>query len=119
MSIAAGKLRHRIEIQEYQYQGQDPTTGQETRSWVTVHECWASIEPLSVRDLIAAQANQSRVTARIVIRYVDGINATMRVVHAKRGESIVYEIEGVMEDQDSGIEYQTLMCAKGVSINGQ
>ena len=119
MSIAAGKLRHRIEIQEYQYQGQDPATGAETRSWATVHECWASIEPLSVRDLIAAQANQSRVTARIVIRHTDDIDATMRVVHIKRGESIVYEIEGVMEDQDSGIEYQTLMCAKGVSINGQ
>lgn len=119
MSIAAGKLRHRIAIQAHQYIGQDSSTGEEVRKWATVRECWASIEPLSARDLIAAQAAQSKATARITIRYADDIGASMRILHVRRGKEVIYEIEGVLEDATSGIEYITLLCAKGVSIDGR
>lgn len=119
MSIASGKLRHRIEIQAHQYIGQDSTTGEENRDWVKVRECWASIEPLSARDLIAAQAAQSKATARITIRYADDIDASMRITHVRRGKVVIYEIEGVLEDPTSGLEYITLLCAKGVSIDGR
>lgn len=119
MSIAAGKLRHRIAIQAHQYVSQDPKTGEEKRDWVTVHECWASIEPLSARDLIAAQAAQSKATARITIRYADDIDASMRIRRLRRGKEVIYEIEGVLEDPISGLEYITLLCAKGVSIDGR
>jgi len=118
MSIAAGKLRHRIQIQAHQYIGQDPMTGEEQRGWVMVRECWASIEPLSARDLIAAQAAQSKATARITIRYADDIDASMRIRHVRRGKEVIYEIDGVLEDPVSGLEYLTLICAKGVSIDG-
>lgn len=119
MSIAAGKLRHRIAIQAHQYISQDPSTGEELRDWVTVRECWASIEPLSARDLIAAQSAQSKATARITIRYADDIDASMRIRHVRRGKDVIYEIEGVLEDPISGLEYITLLCAKGVSIDGR
>lgn len=119
MSIAAGKLRHRIEIQAHEYVSQDPETGEETRDWVTVRECWASIAPLSARDLIAAQAAQSKATARITIRYADDIDASMRIRHERRGQKVIYEINGILEDPESGIEYMTLLCAKGVSIDGR
>ena len=119
MSIPAGRLRHRIEIQEYKYISQDTDTGEEKRDWVTAHECWAAIAPLSARDLIAAQAAQSKVTARITIRYVDDIDASMRIIHTKRGKDVIYEINGIMADPDSGIEYLTLLCSEGVSVDGQ
>lgn len=119
MSIAAGKLRHRIALQSHQYVGQDPVSGEELRDWVTVRECWAAIEPLSARDLIAAQAAQSKATARITIRFADDIDASLRVLHLRRGKEVVYEIEGVLEDPNSGLEYITLLCAKGVSIDGR
>lgn len=119
MAIDAGKLRHRIAIQEYQFIKQDPSTGEETRDWASIHECWAAIEPVSAREFVAAQAAQSKVTARITIRYVDGIDASMRIVHAKRGKDVIYNIEGVLADKDSGLEYLTLPCSEGVSINGQ
>lgn len=119
MSLASGNLRHRVDIQEFKFLSQDPVTGEETRGWSSVRECWASISPLSGRDLIAAQAAQSKVSARIVIRYAEGIEPYMRVVHKKRGNPIVYEINAILEDTDSGIEYLTLLVSRGVSIDGR
>lgn len=119
MSISAGKLRHRVKIQEYRFVSQDPVTGEEQRDWVTVRECWASIEPLSAREFVAAQSTQSKVSARIVIRYADDLDASMRIVHVKRGKQIIYNIEGNLPDKDSGLEYITFPVSHGVSINGQ
>lgn len=119
MSIAAGRLRHRISIQEYAYLGQDPETGAEIREWRDFRTCWAAIEPLSVREFTAAQATQSKVTTRITIRHADGINAAMRILHTVRGVTRVYNIEGILADKDSGLEYLTLPVSEGVSIDGQ
>jgi len=59
--MRAGKLRHRIVIQE-QRVVQNATTGEETKTWVDCFNVVASIEPLSTREFIAAQAQQSEVT---------------------------------------------------------
>ncbi len=72
---------------------------------------WAGIEPLSARDFIAAQAVQSEVTARIVIRYREGVTAAMRIKHAGR----LYTIHGVLPDAKSGREYLTLPVSEGVN----
>jgi SPP1 family predicted phage head-tail adaptor len=55
--------------------------------------------------------NHTKVVARITIRYRENINATMRVVH--KGKA--YNIEGVLPDPDSGMEYLTLPVSEGVS----
>jgi SPP1 family predicted phage head-tail adaptor len=62
------------------------------------------VEPLSARELIQAQAMQSEVSARITIRWLSGVKATMRIVHG----SAIYRIHGVLGDRDSGREYLTL-----------
>lgn len=110
--MQAGKLRHRIDFQ-IQGEVQDPVTGEMVLGWATV---WAkvpaAVTPLSVRDLIAAQAAQSEATARIVIRYRSGVLPTMRIIY--RGE--VYDIKGpALPDPGSGLEYLTIMVAKGVN----
>ena len=111
--MQAGKLRHRIQLQR-QVQGQDPETGATVLVWqdwpAPGKKLWASIEPLSARDFIAAQAGQSEITARIVIRQRDGVLPTMRALH--RGK--VYAIHGVLPDPDSGREYLTLPVSEGV-----
>ncbi|VVN83860.1 hypothetical protein PS704_01312 [Pseudomonas fluorescens] len=72
----------------------------------------ASVEPLSARDLIAAQAGQSEASGRVVIRYRAGVLPTMRIIH--RGD--VYTIQGQpMPDPVSGLEYLTILVAKGVN----
>lgn len=114
MALSAGRLRHRIRIERPDYT-QDPITGEMVLSWELVADkVPAAIEPLSAREFIAAQATQSAVTARIVIRRRD-IDATMRIIHRGR----IYNIHGVLADPESGLEYLTLPCSEGVSINGQ
>ena len=105
-----GKLRHRITLQRPGL-SQDPQTGEMIPGWQDVAPAWASIEPLSAREFIAAHAGQSEVTARIVIRYRADVDATMRALH--RGK--VYNIHGVLADPKSGLEYLTLSVSEGVN----
>lgn len=110
--MRAGDLRHRITFQALG-PAQDPVTGEEIEGWATVWEkVPASVEPLSARDLIAAQAGQSEASGRMVIRYRPGVLPTMRILH--RGD--VYNIQGPpLPDPDSGLEYLTILVAKGVN----
>lgn len=107
--MRAGKLRHKVTIQAPGLT-QDPVSGEMVAGWSDFASVWASVEPLSARDFIAAQANQSEITARIVIRYREGILPTMRILH--RGK--VYGIQGVLPDADSGLEYLTIPVSEGV-----
>ncbi|WP_433738993.1 phage head closure protein [Pseudomonas putida] len=110
--MRAGSLRHRITFQALS-QTQDPETGEMLPGWVPVWESVpASVEPLSARDLIAAQAGQSEASGRMVIRYRAGVLPTMRILH--RGD--IYNIQGPpLPDPDSGLEYLTILVSKGVN----
>lgn len=111
MSLSAGRLRHRISIQK-QKNLQDPDTGELRTIWQDVAtNVSAAIEPLSVREFIAAQQMQSAVTARITIRYRDGLTPGMRIVHGSR----IYNPQGWLSDPDSGLEYLTAPCSQGVN----
>ncbi|OHV12122.1 phage head closure protein [Kushneria phosphatilytica] len=111
--MRAGKLSHRVNIEEKQMT-QNPETGAMEESWaVRWGNVPASIEPLSAREFVASQAVSSQVTARVVIRWRPGIKPTMRVVHTRRGERHIYNIEGQLPDEDSGMEYVTLPVSRG------
>lgn len=109
--MKAGTLRHPIEIQHFSAV-RDPGTGEFGEpDWRAFANTWASVEPLSAKDLIAAQAAQSEATARVVIRYRPDVLSTMRIIH--RGQ--IYSIEGPpLEDDKSGQEYLTILVSKGV-----
>lgn len=109
MALAAGKLRHRVSLQRQQLT-QNAATGEMTTTWVVVAEAWASIEPLSARELLAAQAMQSQVTARIVMRKRE-IDASWRIVSGTKR----YNIHGILTDPVSGAEYITLPCSEGLT----
>lgn len=109
--MQAGKLRHRIDIEEF-IAVRDEESGEFGEpDWVSKWpRCPARVEPLSARDLVAAKAAQSEATARMVIRYRPGVLSTMRIIH--RGQ--IYSIEGPpLEDPNSGLEYLTLLVSKG------
>ena len=107
--MEAGKLRHRIEIQDYT-ETQDLVTGAVTKTWGTIATVWASIEPLSVKEFIAAQSEQSKVSLRVTIRYRSDMQPNMRLYHTATGRT--FEIEGVLADKNSGLEYLTLPCSE-------
>ena len=108
--MQAGKLRHRIALQK-PVNIQDPESGEVTPTWEEVAIIWAEVVPLSVKEFIAAQAGQSEVTARIKIRRRTDVTAKHRIIY--RGQ--IYNIEGVLPDPESGIEYLTLPCSQGVN----
>jgi len=127
MTLAAGRLRHRVLIEQYvlavDSNGdaiQDTNTGETTGSWQELATVWAAIEPLSAREFLAAQAMQSKIEAKIVIRHRMGLNAAMRLVHMINGaRGPVYNPAGFLADKDSGLEYLTIPVSAGVSTSGQ
>lgn len=110
--LNSGKLRHRVILQQ-PVSTQDQNTGEELiTSWQDVSSVWASIEPLSAKEFVVSQAEDSKVTTRIMIRYRSDINAAMRFYHAAK--DAYYNIEGILSDKDSGLEYITCPCSEGL-----
>ncbi|WP_318594326.1 phage head closure protein [Enterobacter kobei] len=108
--MQAGKLRHRVTIQE-PVMVQNSETGAVNKTWLDVATVWAEVSPLSAREFIAAQASQGEITTRITIRFRTGITRKHRILF--RGG--IYNIEGVLPDPDSGREYLTLPCSEGLN----
>lgn len=108
--LRAGRLRHRVDVEDLVVT-QD-SDGDMVEEWVTfAARVPAEITALSGRELIAAQAVQSRVSTRIVLRRLPGLLARMRITH--RG--VAYNIEGVIPDPVSGIRFVTLPCSSNVN----
>lgn len=110
--MQAGKLRHRITV-EHKTQAQDQDTGEITDSWAEYCTIWADVSDLSTKDQIAAQASQSDIRARAVVRYsptAAAIDSAMRVLF----ESYYYRIDGKpTRDLNSRREYLTINLATG------
>jgi SPP1 family predicted phage head-tail adaptor len=99
----AGRLRHRITIQE-------PVTarngyGEAITTWTAVATVWASVEPLSGREYFAAEHVQSEVTHRVRMRWQSGITPDMRVLFNGR----VLKIDAVINYGERRTDLQ-LMC---------
>lgn len=109
--IQAGKLRHRIVIQKPVIT-QDQNSGAYITNWQDADSVWCAIEPISAREFIASQVEDSKVTTRITIRYRSDVNHSCRLYHAAKNK--YYNIEGVLADKNSGLEYLTLPCSEGI-----
>lgn len=112
--MQAGRLRHRVLFERPVVELD--SDGAQVETWVEAFPAVpdgisAEIIPLNARELIAAQAVQSKVTTRIKVRYRPGYAARWRATH--RGT--VYNIEGVLPDADSGFDTVTLLCSSGVN----
>lgn len=107
MSLAAGSLRHRIEIHAID-SIQDSDTGNMEPSYPLFANAWANVRPATVREFTAAGAEYSKVSIVVTIRYIAGVQRSMRIRHGER----LYNIEGVLPDPISGREYVTLPCSE-------
>lgn len=115
--LDAGRLRHRVKIQYLETlmdsagNTQDDN-GELLQEWMELGVVWAAIEPLSAREFVSAQAEQSKVVAKIIIRHRNDIDPSMRIYH--QAQDKYYNIEGILTDKDSGLEYLTLPVSEGV-----
>lgn len=101
----AGKLRHRVTIQK-PVETQN-TYGEPEVRWQDVATVWAQVEPLRGREYFAAKQMVSEVSVRVVIRYMAGVTAKMKVVHG----SNEYLIETIINVMERNRELQ-LMCVR-------
>lgn len=92
--------------------------GGRTETFTEVLNVWAAIEPMTGREVYVSAQQQSRVDARITIRYQSSLADTKtaaknRVVFGSR----VYNIAAVRNLGDDlkteGMEFQQLMCVEG------
>lgn len=114
MAIDAGRLRHDIRIEYFDYARdsdgeviQNPDTGEVIEEWIELYRVYGAVEPIRAREFISSQALQSEITANITIRFIDNLKHDMRIRHVRGGSlsDIVYEPKGFIHDTESGIEY--------------
>lgn len=86
--IQAGRLRHRVTIQTVS-EAQN-SIGEIVETWITFATVWARIDPLSGRQLLAANQLDEPVSARMLMRYMPGITGKLRVVYS----GTTYNIRG-------------------------
>lgn len=110
--VASGDLRDRVQLQRKGV-AQSPTTGEMLESWTTVATVWADMHYQSVREFIAAAAEQSEVRGYAMIRYRSDVDAKWRVVYRGR----YYGVLGVMPDNESGREHLTIALSEGVRLD--
>lgn len=101
--MRSNELRQVVKIQ-HKTDGWDENNHPIPDAWQDYKTLYAKITHLSGKDLIAAQAAQSEVVARMKINYRTDIDTTMRVLHKGR----IYSIASpALDDADSGNEYCT------------
>lgn len=116
MTSLSRRLRHFINIQQVTRE-RDVTTGEFTDVWTTIHEnIDCDIVDQSVRGYLQSRADQSEVQARVEIRYMEGLDSTMRFVgqcscHLNK----VYNPVGMLADNVRGNESLTFPCSQGVN----
>lgn len=111
MGQSAGELRHRVIIQQYNQGGRDDDGFPLGEGWSEYVKLWAKVTPLSAKDLISAQADQSEVTARMKIRYRTDITTDMQVIWKGRVFSIKSQ---ALDDNEDSYTYCTFLLGQGV-----
>lgn len=85
--MRSGNLRHRITIQ------QNTRTQNEIDEWIDgwseFATVWAAIEPAIGKEYYAAKQIDSRVDGKIRIRYLEGLEPTMRIIWGERILNII------------------------------
>ena len=111
--MQAGRLRHSVTIQ--QRTATVDGYGQQSTAWTDVITALAAIEPLSGRELFAAQAVQSEVSHRVTIRYrseldVPRTGAALRVAFGSR----VFDVHAVLNMGERDREMH-ILCSEGLT----
>ena len=101
----AGKQRHKVELQSYT--ASRDSFGGEIETYATYAKTWASIEPLSGRELVYAQQVSEITKIRITIRYNSSVDVKHRIKFGLR----LFDINAIMDTEERNKE-MTLLCSE-------
>jgi SPP1 family predicted phage head-tail adaptor len=91
MALDPGRLRERVTVQRATVSRN--SIGESVQTWSDLVERWASVEGLSGREVLQSGQQQTEVTHRVRMRYVDGMTHTDRLLWRGR----VLEISSLLE----------------------
>lgn len=104
--MRAGNLRSRVTIQS---RSSTPDSfGEQGSAWQDVATVWASVEPLSGRELLSAQQVQGEISHRVRCRFRSGVTTAHRLLFAGR----VLDIQAVINPQERGVMLE-ILCREG------
>lgn len=109
--MRAGPLDKRVTLQSPG--GAGDAYGERSTTWTVVATVWASITPLSARELMAGGQLQGEITHRIQLRYSSttaSITADWRVVYGSRVFVLAAPPRNVNESNDM----LELLCSEGL-----
>ena len=106
MTLGAGKFDQRITL-ERRVMVED-AAGQEVISWTPVASMWAQVQALRGREFFAAAQLQQEQTLKVRIRYLAGLDVTMRLLWLDRP----HDITGIIPVGRN--EIIEIMCLQGV-----
>lgn len=112
--MRAGRLRHRV---TFQYHAEVVGSGGErTKTWGDLATVWASVDPMTSRELNTNSQIQQNTTHKITVRYNPphyAKSGDTRVLFGNR----VFHVIGAMSKMERGIETE-LMCEEvaGVTV---
>lgn len=109
--MRAGYLRQYVTIEQLT-QARN-AVGELTETWETFATGWADIKPTSAAEQIRGGQLGQDITHKVVMRYVEGVSADMRLVHAGR----TLAIRSVINRGERGAEMQ-LVCVEGGTRGG-
>lgn len=104
--IDPGRLRERVTVQSATETRNN--LGESVQTWSTFAERWASVEGLSGREVLLSGQQQTEVTHRVRMRYVEGMTQRMRLFWRGR----VLEITSLLE-HNNRTEHE-LLCTEDV-----
>ena len=105
MLTGIGKLRHRIGIQTSS--DTQNAYGEIEKAWTTAKTVWASVEPLTGRELFQAQQVVATASHRVRIRYDSTVTETSRVLFGSR----IFDINAIMNRDERNAEIE-LLCTE-------
>ncbi len=98
-----GPLRHRVALQSATSSLDE--YGGAGLSFSTDATVWASVEPISGRELISAQQQHAETTHRIRVRYTTNVTQESRIVW----ESRIFEVVSLIDNKEKKRMIE-LMC---------
>jgi SPP1 family predicted phage head-tail adaptor len=104
VSVAVGRMRHRISVEARTLNKN--AYGEDVETWSVLFQTWAWVRSLSGRELMQAQQVQSLATHEVTMRYRPGLDATVRVDRDGRKFNVVALIP------DEKNEKLRLLCAE-------
>jgi len=109
MMIAAGRLNKKLQLQ-VQSAAKDGFGHKNKTDWEDVCTLFASVEPMSGRQMMASQQKIGEITHRVQMRYRDGINSGHRFLFRGR----VLDIIQVINVKEAGAVLE-ILCKESIA----